>query len=179
MQKHYLLRSHTFSFWCVLLLPLFISGSVLAQTGTSSVRGTIQDPQGSAIAGATVTLTSIETNAARTQKTSDSGVYAFELIPPGEYRVEAEASGFKKALVNALDSSTTRATVHDGFQLHTLEVNGRRFGFADLRRLRLGLHPQPAPAERQLLNLRLRRAPYHQLKFGMANSHRARADVSE
>ncbi|MBA2646391.1 MAG: carboxypeptidase regulatory-like domain-containing protein [Pyrinomonadaceae bacterium] len=119
MQKHYLLRSHTFSFWCVLLLPLFISGSVLAQTGTSSVRGTIQDPQGSAIAGATVTLTSIETNAARTQTTSDSGVYAFELIPPGEYRVEAEASGFKKALVNALDSSTTRATVHDGFQLHT------------------------------------------------------------
>ncbi len=72
MQEHKLLRGHTLALLCAFLFPLFISGGVFAQTGTSSVRGTVVDPQGSAVADATVTLTSTETNTTRTQITSDS-----------------------------------------------------------------------------------------------------------
>lgn len=66
---------------------------------TSSVRGTVADAQGNVVAGASVTLTNVETNSSRTAKTSGEGAYAFELIQPGNYRLEAEASGFKKGVV--------------------------------------------------------------------------------
>ncbi|CAN5427437.1 hypothetical protein BH18ACI2_BH18ACI2_01920 [soil metagenome] len=99
MQEHKLLRDHVLALLCALLFPLLLSNGAFAQTGTSSVRGTVVDPQGSAVAGVTMTLTSTETNAVRTQTTGESGAYAFELIPPGDYRLEAEATGFKKALV--------------------------------------------------------------------------------
>lgn len=81
------------------LLSLLLCLGAIAQTGTSSVRGTVTDQQGNAIAGATVTLTSTDTGVTRTQTTNESGTYVFDLIPPGQYRIEATASGFKKKLV--------------------------------------------------------------------------------
>ncbi|HEV2762688.1 MAG TPA: carboxypeptidase-like regulatory domain-containing protein, partial [Pyrinomonadaceae bacterium] len=76
-----------------------------AQTGTSSVRGTVLDPQGNAVAGATVTLTSVGTGQTRTQTTTESGAYSFTAVPPGRYRVEAEATGFKKAVVETAEAA--------------------------------------------------------------------------
>ena len=96
--KRTLLGSRAASLVGALLLFMFASTSALAQ-GNSTVRGTVTDPQGNVVAGATVTLTNTETNFTRTQTTSESGVYVFELIPPGTYRVEVEASGFKKSIV--------------------------------------------------------------------------------
>jgi hypothetical protein len=98
---------------CSLLLALFCANAA-AQTGTSSVRGTVTDPQGNVVAGATVNLVNPDTNQTRTQTTSEDGHYAFDLIPPGTYRVEAEAKGFKKAVVTnvvALVAKPTEATV--------------------------------------------------------------------
>ncbi|HUQ32949.1 MAG TPA: carboxypeptidase-like regulatory domain-containing protein [Pyrinomonadaceae bacterium] len=89
---------------CGLLLLLLAYNCALAQTGTSSVRGTVVDQQGNAVAGATVTLTSPEKSFTRTQTTSDSGVYVFNTIPPGAYRLETEAAGFKKAVVDKLSA---------------------------------------------------------------------------
>ena len=81
-----------------------------AQTGTSSVRGTVTDPQGNVVAGATVTLVNTETNASRTQTTSDGGVYSFELIQPGLYRVEVEATGFKKVVLTDVRALVAQPT---------------------------------------------------------------------
>ncbi|HKO59731.1 MAG TPA: carboxypeptidase-like regulatory domain-containing protein [Pyrinomonadaceae bacterium] len=78
------------------LLTLFTLASVVAQTGLSSVRGLVTDPQGQAVAGATVTLTNTERNFTRTQTTNEEGAYIFSAVPPGTYRLEAEAQGFKK-----------------------------------------------------------------------------------
>ncbi|MCA1817221.1 MAG: carboxypeptidase-like regulatory domain-containing protein [Acidobacteria bacterium] len=85
---------------CAALLLAACAAVASAQTGTSSVRGTATDAQGNAVAGASVTLTNTETNAARTQVTTDTGTYAFDLIPPGTYRLAVESQGFKKAVVN-------------------------------------------------------------------------------
>src|ERR1044071_4241718 len=85
--------------WLCVLLQLFVCQIVFAQSGTSSIRGTVADAQGRAVAGATVTLTNVERNFTRTQTSNDAGEYAFAAIPPGTYRIEAEASGFKKASV--------------------------------------------------------------------------------
>jgi len=111
MQEHTLLRGHALSlFLCALLFPLLVSGNAFAQTGTSSVRGTVVDPQGNAVTGATVTLTSTATNAARNQTTNESGTFVFDLIQPGEYRIEAEASGFKKSVVNDVRALIAKPT---------------------------------------------------------------------
>src|SRR6266550_4068197 len=80
----------------VLLSLLLLSGSVPAQSSTSSVSGAVTDSEGKAIAGAIVTLTSVETNTVRTATTSESGSFQFDLVQPGTYTVEATAAGFKK-----------------------------------------------------------------------------------
>ncbi len=100
MKRERLLGSFLIRLLLCALLQLLVSQSLLAQTGASAVRGVITDPQGRAVAGATVTLTSTEKNFSRTQVSSDEGAYAFTAIPPGAYRVEAEATGFKKAVVS-------------------------------------------------------------------------------
>ncbi|HEY0004850.1 MAG TPA: carboxypeptidase-like regulatory domain-containing protein [Pyrinomonadaceae bacterium] len=97
---------------CGLLLLLCFSNAS-AQTGTSSVRGTVTDQQGNVVAGANVTLTSVDTNAARTAVTSDNGTYVFELVQPGDYRLEVEAKGFKKSVINDLHALIAKPTPAD------------------------------------------------------------------
>jgi hypothetical protein len=73
--------------------------SVLAQ-GTSSVRGTITDPKGEAVAGAIVTIKSETKNFSRTYTTNSEGAYNFPAIPPDVYKIEVEATGFKKTVAS-------------------------------------------------------------------------------
>ena len=100
------MKKRTFLTICFqLLLGIFLNAhppTVAAQTGTSSVRGVVTDAQGRAVAGVTMILTSLERNFTRTQTSNDEGSYAFSAIPPGSYRLEAEATGFKKASVNEI-----------------------------------------------------------------------------
>jgi len=74
--------------------------TVFSQTGTSTVRGTITDPQARVVPGATVTLTNPENGASRTMKSTDTGAYNFDLITPGEYRLQVEGKGFKTKAVD-------------------------------------------------------------------------------
>ena len=81
----------------VLLAFLFsFELSISAQGTTTRVTGTVTDSSGAAINGATVTLTNEATDASLTSETSDSGVYNFDLLLPGTYRVTIEKVGFKK-----------------------------------------------------------------------------------
>ena len=96
--------------FCILLL--FSSGAN-GQSGTSTIRGEVSDPQGKAISGAEVTIKSPNTGFSRTQTTNSAGGFSFELIPPGEYIMEVQAAGFKKTVqnVNALVGSAISADV--------------------------------------------------------------------
>ena len=98
------------SVWCGALLFLACCGSVMAQSGTSSVNGLVVDPQGNVVAAASVTLSSAEKNFNRTQTTTDAGSFAFSLIPPGQYHLEVEANGFKKAVLNNVGAMVAKAT---------------------------------------------------------------------
>jgi len=78
-----------------LLLALTPAG---AQSLTSGdITGTITDPSGAVIAGATVTLTSVDEGSVQTTTTSQAGVYRFSLLKPGRYAVVASQAGFEKA----------------------------------------------------------------------------------
>ena len=84
-----------------------------AQSGGSTVRGTVKDPQGNVIAGATVNLTNPEKHFSRTQTTNQEGVYLFTAIPPGTYKLEFEAAGFKTASASGLVALVDTPTVRD------------------------------------------------------------------
>jgi Carboxypeptidase regulatory-like domain/TonB dependent receptor-like, beta-barrel len=87
------------SIFCGLVLLL---GSLLASTNTAwgqattSLRGTITDPTGAAVAGASVTITSPESKVERTASTGPAGEYQFLFLPPGTYTLTATASGFQR-----------------------------------------------------------------------------------
>ena len=98
MKSRNLLRGIVQGCTAFVLLGLF-AVSALAQQGTSTIRGSIKDPQGNVVSGASVKLTSMATSASRTTTSSDQGAFTFEAIPVGDYKVEVEASGFKKGVV--------------------------------------------------------------------------------
>src|SRR6266571_1647703 len=95
------------------LLVLLFSSIAFAQQGTSSVRGVVTDPQGNVVSGAMVTLINPATTASRTTTTGDGGVYAFESVSPGDYRVEVEAKGFKKAAITNVHALVSKAVPVD------------------------------------------------------------------
>jgi protocatechuate 3,4-dioxygenase beta subunit len=73
---------------------LVMSGAATGQA-TTSLRGTVTDPTGSAIAGARVVLANNESKTERTATTGDQGGYQFLLLSPGTYRLTVTATGFQ------------------------------------------------------------------------------------
>jgi hypothetical protein len=95
------------------LLLLASCAAALAQSGTSSVRGTVTDPQGNAVAGAAVTLVSAGTGVSRAATTGEAGAYVFDFVQPGDYNLTVEATGFKKANVSAVHALVSKPTPVD------------------------------------------------------------------
>ncbi len=81
----------------MLLLALFLfpAATLLAQTATSRITGTVTDPSGAVIPGATVTAINEATGVSNTQVTNESGFYAFASLPLGIYTIKVELQGFK------------------------------------------------------------------------------------
>jgi hypothetical protein len=71
---------------------------------TSAIAGSVTDPAGAAIAGATVTVTNVETGLTRSVKTDDSGRFSFPQLPPGTYSVKAEADRFEARQNNSVSA---------------------------------------------------------------------------
>ncbi len=78
----------------LLLLPNLASAQSIV---TGAINGTISDPSGAVIVGASVTLTSKTTGAALTTETSSSGGYSFGLVKPGSYSLTVIQTGFKQS----------------------------------------------------------------------------------
>src|SRR5258708_4106433 len=78
------------------LLLLVGMGTPLRAQYRASLQGTVTDSQGGVIPGATVTLTSKETNITKTATTSDTGVYTIPGLAPGTYSITVEKQGFAK-----------------------------------------------------------------------------------
>ena len=89
------------------MLALFV-GSAMAQiSGTGAISGTVTDPSGAVVAGATVTATDTETNVQAVRTTTSAGDYNISPLIPGLYTVTVTAAGFEQTIqknvtVNAL-----------------------------------------------------------------------------
>src|SRR5262245_27733670 len=96
-----------------LLILTFLVATGYSQSGGSTVRGTVKDPQGNVVSGATVNLTNPEKNFSRTQSTNQDGIYVFTAVPPGTYKLDIEAPGFKTASASGLVALVDTPTVKD------------------------------------------------------------------
>ncbi|HXG95113.1 MAG TPA: TonB-dependent receptor [Blastocatellia bacterium] len=79
----------------LLLIPLAFTASARAQAVYGSIIGTVTDPQGAAVAGATVTVTDLTKNVSSTVQTNEDGNYTVTHLIPGRYSVKVEAQGYK------------------------------------------------------------------------------------
>ena len=78
-----------------LLLMLCGTHEVFAQEVTATVTGTVTDPSGAAVVGATVTAKSVERGVAYSAVTNDSGLYRISQLPVGNYDLRIEKQGFQ------------------------------------------------------------------------------------
>jgi len=113
----------------LLAVAALVSSYLCAQTGTSSLRGTITDPKGAVIPGATVTLSNPQTGYTRTAKTNSQGLYQFLEVLPATYKLSAQATGFATlAQDNVILMVNTPATLDLQMQVAgqavTVEVTG-------------------------------------------------------
>ena len=72
------------------------------QVASAEIRGNILDSTGAAVANAKVVATNAQTNVSRETVSDGSGNYVITLLPPGDYVVSAEASGFRKLVQSGL-----------------------------------------------------------------------------
>ena len=79
----------------LLVLALAMPLGSFAQGITGTITGTVTDATGAIVAGATVTVRNVDTNATHTVTTSDLGSYKVPQLQPGNYSVKAEKAGFK------------------------------------------------------------------------------------
>ncbi|HLZ13424.1 MAG TPA: carboxypeptidase regulatory-like domain-containing protein [Candidatus Acidoferrum sp.] len=79
------------------------SASLLAQNYNGGINGTVTDPSGAAVAGATVIVTNVGTNAGYTATTTDLGAFSVPNIPVGTYQVRVKAGSFKEYLAKNVE----------------------------------------------------------------------------
>lgn len=80
----------------LLAVVLAFSHSAFPQASSTSLQGTVTDPSGSAIPGATVVLSNNEAKLERTATTGLQGEYRFLALPPGTYTLMVTAKGFAR-----------------------------------------------------------------------------------
>jgi hypothetical protein len=80
----------------VLSVLLVSASSLIAQEGTSQLRGRVGDQQAGALPGVTVTVTNQESGNFREAVSGGDGSWFVAALPPGRYQVSAQLQGFKK-----------------------------------------------------------------------------------
>ncbi|HET9527052.1 MAG TPA: TonB-dependent receptor [Pyrinomonadaceae bacterium] len=91
------------SVFALLPLLLVLTASVLGQQAAkATLTGTVTDPNGAVVPGASVTATQTATGVRRETVSNDEGLYVLTDLAPGEYEVRVEAKGFVIRLVTNL-----------------------------------------------------------------------------
>jgi hypothetical protein len=91
--------------FCLLIVApaalVLVSGALHAQTIISGdIAGTVTDPSGAVVPGATVTATDTATGTVKVVKAGDAGAYRVSLLQPGAYTLSVTDAGFKTTQLN-------------------------------------------------------------------------------
>jgi hypothetical protein len=85
---------------CAILVVLAVSlaCSLFGQTATGRIVGSVSDPTGALIPGASILVTNVDTKVEYQTLTNEQGLFQAPLLPIGMYTVTAEMPGFQKAV---------------------------------------------------------------------------------
>jgi hypothetical protein len=120
------LSAAAFSLFAMLVL---MCGTASAQlSGKGAVSGTVADPSGAAVPGATIVITKDATGVSTTTTSTSAGDYSVTTLDPGTYTIVVTANGFEKLTqknvdVNALETQTFNASLTVGSSTETVTVN--------------------------------------------------------
>ena len=90
------MRARQPAYFLLVTLGLALTATAAtAQTHLGSIRGTVADPSGAAVADAPLTLMHEETGLTRTVSTGSAGTFSVSQLAPGAYRMEVELAGYK------------------------------------------------------------------------------------
>ena len=111
----------------VLAVSLLLAAAALGQSDLGTISGIFRDQSGATVPNAKITIKNEGTGAERTLTTNDSGYFVTASVPPGFYKITAEAAGFKKyeTKTNKLDASgalSLDAVLTVGSATETVEV---------------------------------------------------------
>ena len=145
-----------------LTLVLLSCSLAFGQSFTASVRGTAKDSSGGFLPLASVTITDTERGTSQTTLADEAGRFTITALPPGQYVLTVELTGFKKFssgrfILTVQQQATIDAVLEVGAVSETVEVSGvGRDSEYD--------HRQPGPGDRQQVPR-------------LAAQHRAKPDV--
>ncbi|HEY8563825.1 MAG TPA: carboxypeptidase regulatory-like domain-containing protein [Pyrinomonadaceae bacterium] len=121
--------------WLSIIYILVVSGAVLAQSQatTGLIQGTVIDPNGAVVNGATVTVRNTETGFERTVSSNSDGFFSAPLLPLGRYRVTTTASGFSETVLENVEVSvgqtlSLRVELKIGGGVNTVDVSSEGEG---------------------------------------------------
>ncbi len=87
----------------VLITSLTLPAFPQADASSATIRGTITDPTGAVVSGATVTAKNVNTGITRLDRSNSEGIYQVQSLAPGIYEIRIEASGFETKIVSKLE----------------------------------------------------------------------------
>src|SRR6266550_2805184 len=106
-----------------------LHNTLAAQTSRGTVTGLVVDAQKGAISNAKVDLTGIDTNITRTTRTNESGLYRFDAVDPGAYKLTVQSTGFRTSVAAEFTVAAAQVSTHDtmlevGDVQQVVEVSG-------------------------------------------------------
>lgn len=97
----------------LVLVLMATSPVIFGQTSTGEVNGTVSDPNGAVVNGATVKLVNQATNIEEQVKPNQSGYFTFVNVKPGRYVLRVEAQGFKTTQTAVFDVGVSQTVAQD------------------------------------------------------------------
>src|ERR1019366_3087593 len=128
------------------LLVVFVLLSttlLVGQTFRGTILGTVTDPSGAVVAGASVKVRNVATGLERTTATSADGSYAVSELPIGSYTVTVSLTGFQTAItsnveVNVATERRGDVAVKNGKVSERVEVSGEELSQVETTSAELG-----------------------------------------
>ena len=113
-----------------LVLLMLQSGGTFAQTDQGAITGVVQDSSGAVVPGASVTLTSTDTQFTMKTRTDGSGIFVLSPVKIGRYNLSASATGFQTTVqqnlqLNIQERLNVNLSLKPGAMTETITVSRR------------------------------------------------------
>jgi hypothetical protein len=136
--------SRTVAFRTILLaVSMMFSAAVAHAQYRASIQGVVTDQSGAVVSGANVTLRNLETGQLLKAVSDDKGIFNFGGLPPAQFSVTVERSGFKSKHIdnfgiNAEQANALNVQLDVGETSETITVNGDAAPLLDTETSNLG-----------------------------------------